>query len=216
MSTRRILSLQYVRKRSGGEVYVEFDDSTKLIVDPDLAVQFHLARGLGLDDSSYDDLVRAQERLAARRRLIRNLTLRKKTAREAEGSLRAHQFHDHAIDYAIQVARDQGYINHEQYAEAYTRAQERSAKKGPRAIRQELQMRGVEKEIVYEAVREASSPDVQRERARDLALKKAPSLRREEPQKARLKLHQFLMRKGYDPEIALEITRETLGREVDE
>ena len=210
----RVLSLQYVRKRSGGEVHVEFEDGTKLVVDPDLTVKFQLARGLVLSEDRHRELCEAQEKLSARRRLIRNLSLRKKTARESEHYLRTLKFPEHAIEYAISAARENGYLNDEEYAEAYTRAQERSAKKGPRAIRQELQARGVEREIAKKAVEHLTDADMQRAAARALGCKKAQSLAREtDRQKAKVKLHQYLVRKGYDVDVALEVTRELLGRQ---
>jgi regulatory protein len=210
-----ILTLQYTRKRSGGEVHVEFDNGTKLVVDPDLSVQFQLSRGMMLTEERHQELVIAQERLSARRRLIRNLALRKKTAKEAQRWLRELKFPDHAITYAVKVAQQQGYINDEEYAQLFARAQDRSARKGPRAIKQELQARGVDRHIAAEAVAPLEDPARQREAARQVAEKKVVQLAREpDATKARLKLHQFLMRKGYDAEIALEVTRDLLRGEL--
>ncbi|MGI8905408.1 MAG: regulatory protein RecX [Candidatus Sumerlaeaceae bacterium] len=213
----QIVALQYVRKRTGGEVHVDFDDGSKLVVDPDLSVQFHLARGMVFNEERHRELVVAQERLSARRRLIRNLSLRKKTAREAERYLSELKFPEHAIEYAVAVAKEHGFLNDAEYAKAYTRSQERSAKKGPRAIRQELRARGVDREIADQAVEPLTDLDVQRASAREVGEKKALALRRKpDVQNAKLKLHEYLMRKGYDPEIALEVTRELLGREDEE
>jgi regulatory protein len=210
-----IVSLQYTRKPSGGEVHVEFSDGTKLIVDPDLSVQFQLSRGMELHEDRHRELVLAQERLSARRRLIRNLALRRKTALECERWLHGLKFPEHAITYAVGVAREQGYIDDEQYAAAYVRTQDRCARKGPRAIKQELQARGVDRQIAANVVAPLVDPARQREGAMQVGEKKLAGLLREpDQQKARLKLHQYLMRKGYDPEIAMEVTRELLGREV--
>lgn len=209
-----ILSMQYTRKRSGGEVHVEFDDGTKLVLDPDLTVQFHLSRGMELNEERHRELVEAQERLSARRRLIRNLSLRKKTAREAERYLRELKFPDHAIDYAVQAACEHGYLNDEEYAAMYARAHARAGKKGPRALQQELLAKGVTREIARAAVAPLADAKLQRTAARQIGAKKAAGLRGEvDRSKARIKLHQFLMRKGYDPEIVMEVTRELMGNE---
>lgn len=208
----RISSLQYTRKRSGGEVHLEFDDGTKLIVDPDLSVKFQLARGMQLSEERLRELVEAQERLSARRRLIRNLSLRKKTAREAARYLRELKFPEHAIEYAVGVATEQGYIDDERYAAAYAQAHARVEKKGPRAIKQELQARGVNRELAEAAVAPLADAGLQRKAARQLGEKKALGLAREaDTQKRRVKLQQFLLRKGYDPEVVCDVTREILG-----
>jgi regulatory protein len=117
---------------------------------------------------------------------------------------------------AVEHARELGMIDDKAYAGAYTRTQERGALKGPRAIRHELHQRGVDRDTAAEAVAAAEDPEAQRANARRAAERKAASLAREAPAKARLKLMQYLLRKGYDGTVAAEVTRELLGGNADE
>lgn len=208
----RILSLHYVRRRSGGEVELSLDDGTVVTLDPDLVVQHRLETGRELSPAALEAVKRAQERLSARRRLIRYLSLRRKTAREAERYLRELRFSEEAVQEAVQAAREMGYLDDGRFAETYTLTQDR-ARKGPRAIRQELLMRGIDQDLADEAVTPLEPPDAQRARAREAAARRAEQLHRSEPdrRKARLKLTQFLLRRGFDGDICTEVAEELLG-----
>lgn len=211
----RIVSLHYVRRRGGGEVEIAFEEGSSLTVDPDLSVQFQLQSGMDLSGGELERLKSAQEHLMARRRLVRYLSLRRKTAREAENYLRQLKFGAEAVEAAVKAAFEMGYLDDERFAEAFTVTQDR-ARKGPRAIRQELLQRGVEKELAHEAVSQLEDPQVQKERARAAAEKRADLLQRTEddPRKARQKLMQFLLRRGFDGDVSAEVSRELLSDEA--
>src|SRR5262245_20923240 len=142
----RIESLQYVKKRGRGVVEVSFGDGTAISLDADLVVQFRLARGMQLTDERFQEIKSAEERLQARRRLIRYLSLRRKTEREAIEYLRRLAFSESAVESAIEAARELGYLNDETYAAAYTSSQSRTSGKGPRAIEYELRAKGVSRD----------------------------------------------------------------------
>jgi regulatory protein len=207
----KIIELKCRKTRGDARIDLELDDGSTHALDAELAVRFHLKRGLDVDEELLARLRREQSRLEARRRLVRYLALRKKTAREAAHYLERLGFEPDAVEMAIAAARELGLLDDRRYAAAYTRTQERAASKGPRAIRAELAMRGVDKEAADRALAASEDPQVQRARARQLAMKKARALRADDARKARRKLLDFLIRKGYDPEVAAEVTRELLG-----
>ncbi len=210
----KIVSLHYARRRGGGEVEVALDDGTVLAVDPDLTVQFGLSSGMELTDDSLTRLRSAQDALSARRRLIRYLALRKKSVRDAEHYLGELKFDEASVESAVAAALHLGYLDDDRFAEAYAVTQDR-AKKGPRAIRQELLMHGVDKDLVDETVAPMQEPDAQRERARAAAEKRAASLARTEsdPRKAKIKLMQFLQRRGFDGDVCSQVAEELLGKD---
>lgn len=209
----RILSLSYKRTRTGGEVCVEMDDRPTITVDAEIAVQHRLASGAELTEDGLQQLVAANAQLLARRRLIQYLALRRKTEAESRRYLSRHGFAEEAIDAAIEAARNGGYLDDQQYAEAYVRTQVRSSLKGPRAIRQELLIRGVGEDAVKKALAPVADSAAQKESALQLAARKVAEIQRKnDPVKAGLKLQMMLLRKGYDPDIASEVTRQLLGK----
>jgi regulatory protein len=206
----RILSLK-IGKRKGSRVEIEFDDGPSLSLDAELVLRFHLKRGTELDPAGRERIEREQAKLEARQRLVRHLALRRKSEQEARDYLGRLGFDDEAVEQAVAAARELGMLDDALYAEAYRRTQERSARKGHRAIRHELLMRGVDKSVADAALEPSSAPDAQRNLAREAARRRATSLAKEEPAKARQKLFAFLMRKGFDGDVAGQVTRELLG-----
>ena len=124
-------------------------------------------------------------------------------------------FDEESIAHAIDGSSELGLLDDARFAHAFTRTQERSAKKGARAIRAELATRGVSKDDADAALAASEQPGVQRARAREAAAKKARLLRADDPRKARRKLLDFLLRKGYGSDIAAEVSRELLGESED-
>ena len=207
----RIQSLQYEKARAGSQVQVHMDDGTTLALDAELAVRFQLKQGMEVLEELLERCRTEQSRLMARRRLVRYLSLRRKTVREAQVYLERLGFESGSVEAAIQAALELGLLDDGGYAVAYRRTQERAAGKGPRAIRQELLARGIDRSTTEEAIASSQDPQLQRSRARAAAERKAGLLRDDEPRKAHRKLYQFLLRKGYDPEIAADVSREVLG-----
>lgn len=211
-----IASLNYVKKRAGGHIVMQLSNDEKVEIDPELVVRFHLKKGMELSAESLAELQLEQHKLTARRAIVRYLSLRKKSRREAELYLERRGFPPAAVEPAISAASELGLLNDTQYAEAFVRTQVRSSSKGPRAIEQELRMRGVHKEIAAEVIQPQATPETQRERALAAGRKKVASLRDDAPTDAFRKLYAFLMRKGYDGDICGEVSRELLGSLDDE
>lgn len=207
-----IIKLQYKQTRAGGHVLAFLDTDETLTLDADLAVQRQLASGMMLTDSELQDLLQANQLIEAKRRLIRYLSLRRKTEAEAVRYLRQHQFAPEIIDPVIAAAREQGYLNDDAYAEAFAASHNRSGK-GPGSIAQDLRRRGIDKARVEKATEPLRDYDVQLEQATALAEKKAAALLRSEPNptKAWIKMYQFLLRRGFDPTVCREATQHALS-----
>ena len=212
----RIESLTHRRVRGTGDIIeVRFDDGSLLELDAELAVRFRLATGVHLTGEERARLAAEQARLGARRRLVRHLSARRKTVREAQAYLERLGFPDDAVEAAVAAARELGLLDDARFAESLRRTHERVGRRGPRAIRHELLTRGVDPDTADTAVRPSCDPATQRINARRAAERRAASLRTEPPAKARQKLHAFLVRKGYDADIAAEVTRELLGEDTE-
>lgn len=210
----KIVQLKYIRRRSTDEIHVVLDDASTVALDAELAVRFQLKSGMELLPETLETLQNEQNRLQARRRLVKYLSVRKKSVREARVYLERLGFDENAVEHALDGVRELGLLDDARYAESYVRTQEKTSRKGPLAIRQELLTRGVDKSTARESTAHLDSPETQRERACEAARRKLASTGRDkDPRKARLKLYSYLLRQGYEAAVASEITRELLGEE---
>lgn len=201
-----------VGKRKTDLIQVEFDDGSVLPLDPEIIVRFQLKVGQALSDDLAQTLRREDEKLRARRRLVRYLSVRKKTIREARRYLESAGFSDQAVEHAVQAAISLGLLDDQSFAVAYVRTSQKVAKKGPRALEHELTARGVDAAQASYAVDEHYPPERQRELARAAAQKRLASLEKERRQAVRQrKLFEFLLRRGFASDMCQEIVRELLG-----
>lgn len=201
-----------VKKTRPPRVDVVFDDGRVLSLDPEIVVKFHLRCGQTVDASLEMALAQAQQHLEARRCLVRYLSLRKKTVRQARDYLASKGYPDAAIDEALAAARELGLLDDAAFAASYVRTQQRLAAKGPRAIEFELENRGVAAPDVQSALLSQYPSDRQRELARQAARKRLEKLPpHEQPARLRRKLYEFLLRRGFEPDVAAETIREILA-----
>lgn len=198
------------RRRGMQLVEAALSDGTTLDLDAELAVQFQLRAGMEVSEAQLEEMRGAQMRLDARRRLIRYLALRRKTRAEAEAYLRRNGIPPDAAEEALAEAERLGYLDDARFAESYVRTQERTARKGPRALKFELTQRGVARDTAREAVAPSEDPAHQAELAAEAARRRLPRLAREEPAARRRKLAEFLMRRGFDPSVVAETVRSVL------
>jgi regulatory protein len=86
---------------------------------------------------------------------------------------------------------------------------------GPGRLRAELRARGVAPALI-EAALAAMLPDADLERARAVARRRLPALRRAGPQRAAARLRDHLLRRGYSASIVARVLRESLEIEGQE
>ncbi len=206
-----------VGKRKTDLVEVELDDGSALPLDPEIVVRFQLKTGLELSTDLLETLRKEDEKLRARRRLVRYLSVRKKTIREARRYLEKAGFTEQAVEHAVQAAVSLGLLDDRVFAAAYVRTSQKLAKKGPRALEHELMARGVDPAEASDVVERHCPPEQQHELARAAAQKRLASLEKE-PQLGmrRRKLFEFLLRRGFDADMAQEVVRELLGDAANE
>ncbi|AXA35018.1 Regulatory protein RecX [Candidatus Sumerlaea chitinivorans] len=198
-------------KRKSDPFTVELSTGDTFQLDAELIVRFQLKKGMELNTDFRQRLEEEQATLLARRRLVRYLSGRRKTKKEAEEYLRRLGFKDRAVAAAIQGATELGLLNDESYAIAYRRTQERISAKGYRAIEHELIARGVAPSVARKAIADATSREYQLQLANQLAEKRRRALADLDPMKGRQRLSNFLLRRGFDAEVVSEVVRKFYG-----
>ena len=99
-----------------------------------------------------------------------------------------------------------GFLNDETFSEALLQTQKNSSSKGPKAIQQELQKKGIGKELQAKVL-ESYSEDEQLQIATKLAEKAANSNRSVAPAQLKQKIQNALLRKGYSFDIIKQALR---------
>jgi regulatory protein len=146
---------------------------------------------------------------------LRLLTARARTRAELAGQLTKRGYPDDVSAGVLDRLADVGLIDDEDFAEQWVRSRRVHAGKGKRALAAELRTKGVDDEVIADALADIDA-DAERTRAEQLV---ADKLRRErltdeaDDVKVTRRLVGMLARRGYGQSMALDVVKVALASE---
>lgn len=111
------------------------------------------------------------------------------------------------VDEAIAALVSENFLNEERFARAFAGGKFRSKQWGRKKILAELKQRQVSAYCIKKGMEEIDADDYEKALT-TLGTRKYESLRGEEPFKRKYKVVQYLMQKGYEPELAQPIVEQ--------
>jgi regulatory protein len=116
------------------------------------------------------------------------------------------------VGTVIERLIDMSYLDDEAFARAWVESRDRAHPRGETALRRELALKGVPRDVVDDVIAErsdrAASGDPNRDAALTLLERRRASLEREpDPARRRQKAYSLLARSGFDPETCRDISR---------
>lgn len=174
-----------------------------------LAAEQGLAVGEELSEervAALRELERQQQALEAAFRL---LTRRPRSEREIRERLERHGFSPPVIATVIEKLAAWRYVDDEAFARYWIEQREANRPRGRRLLAQELRLKGVDREVIQEAIAEADVDEIAA--ARQLAKAKLPRYRQLDPQVRWRRLGTYLMRKGFSYETVRAVLQEVLS-----
>lgn len=150
----------------------------------------------------------------ARKIALDLLSVRQRSAEELRRAMAKRNVPEDVAEEILGRFQDVGLINDAAFAAALTASRSEFSLRGRRRIRQELQAKGVSRELADEALA-SLPPEDERAAALALAERRARSLSGLEPHVARRRLMGVLARRGFPGNIVSSVTDEVLGRWTD-
>jgi regulatory protein len=132
----------------------------------------------------------------------RYLNRRERTIEEVRRHLESNGVRDALATEAVAALTEQGYLDDVRFARLFVGDKRELEQWGAERIRRGLLARGVERELVDNAVGEVGEEETELERALGLLRRRFSSPPRERRERDRAL--GVLIRKGYDPELALD------------
>jgi regulatory protein len=148
----------------------------------------------------------------ARALCLRLLTGSPRTRRQLADAMRKREIPDEVADGVLERFQDVGLIDDQAFANAWVESRHRGRGLARRALAQELRHRGVEAELVSEAVG-LLDPQQEEETARALVLRRLPGTRGLDRERRIRRLAGMLARKGYGEGLAMKVVRDALAAE---
>jgi regulatory protein len=135
------------------------------------------------------------------------LAVRPRSVSETRRRLRHLGYRHELVDEVVARLVEMGYLDDAEFARAWLESRDRARPRGAAALRRELGLKGIEREVVDAALgdrseaAEAAGDDADAAGAGRLLERKRPALKREpDPRKRRQKAYGLLARHGFDPD----------------
>lgn len=184
-----------------------------------IVLQMGLRVGQELSSDQLEQLRQEEALQQATNRVLNYLSFRPRSREEVRRYLRKKETPAELIDTVMQCLEDLDLINDQSFTEFWVESRERSNPKGAQALKHELRLKGVKREVVDELV----SDEQDQERALRAGHKKAVLLARQSEMNFktfRARLGPFLQRRGFSYEVSIHAVRalweEVQGEEAEE
>ena len=205
------------RQKNNPERYnIYLNDEYAFAVDEGTLIKFGLMKGKTLEQFDIDEIAYEDEIAKAFNKALHFLSYQMRSEYEVKKKLLDAGHGEAVVLEAIRKLENYGFLNDETYSKALLETKKRTMKKGPRAIRQDLKKKGIDKSLQDEVL-ESFTYEEQLDIAMQLAEKEVRAGNRKTPTQVKQKIQDVLMRKGYSFSIVSDVLeRIQLVREEDE
>lgn len=205
------------RQKNNPERYnIYLNDTYAFAVDESTLIKFGLTKGKVLEQFDIDEITYEDEIAKAFNRALNFLSYQMRSEFEVKKKLLDAGFGESVVLEAIRKLEKLGFLNDEMYSKALLETKKKTAKKGPRAIKQDLMKKGIDKET-QNKVLDSFTHKEQLAIAMELAQKAIRANQNKTPMQIKQKVQDVLTRKGYSFSITNEILDQIkLEREDDD
>ncbi|NGZ75438.1 regulatory protein RecX [Saccharibacillus alkalitolerans] len=186
-----------------GPHYVTVHESTM--------IRYGMTKGSFFDKKEVLEIVRDNERQIAYVQALNYLSFKPRTSGEIEQKLIEKEIDPEAAADTIRRLEEEKLIDDASYAQEWAQQRVTGRKKGKVLVKQELRRKGIDPELIDDAL-EALGDDDELRSAEDLAAKKWRTTKGDLWDRKR-KTADFIMRRGFSSEIARKALDRVLSRE---
>ena len=191
-----------------------FEDKFAFSVDQAVLVKYQLSKGKELGQWTIEEMVFDDQIRKAYNKALHYLGFRMRSEGEVRQKLKDKEFGEAVIDEAIKKLYSHNFLDDKAFSEALLQTKINAGKKGPRAIQQDMQKKGIDKQMQKDVL-DSYSEEQQLEIAKGLAEKIAMKEKMKTPSQIKQKINDSLMRNGYSYDLIKQAI-EVLDLERDE
>ena len=132
------------------------------------------------------------------------LKFRLRSAKELEERLKKKKFNPEIIKEVISFLKEKKFLDDVLFAKGWIQSRIKRPL-GIRKIKQELNIKGIDKEIIESNIRELKEDYSEEGIVRELAQERLNKLKGIEPRAAQRRVYAYLIRRGFSPEIIIDV-----------
>lgn len=193
------------RQKNNPERYnIYLNEEYAFAVDEGILIKFGLTKDKVLEQTDVDEMVYEDGIAKAFNKALGYLSFQMRSEYEVKKKLLDAGHGEAVVLEAIRKLERLGFLNDESFSKALLETKKKSAKKGPRAIQQDLMKKGIDKKLQEQVLGSYSHED-QVKIAMELAEKQVRAGDKKTPTQVKQKIQDVLMRKGYSFAIIKEV-----------
>lgn len=200
----KITSIQVQAKRRD-RFSVFLDGEFAFGIHQDVLLKSGIAQGDELDSGQIEKILSLEERRAAKEKAMRLLAVRPRSNKEIADRLHQAKFPDKVIDWVIPELERVGLLNDLEFAKMFARSRMITKPVGEFLLRRELAQKGLSEEQIEAGVEEAYAETDELKVARNIATRRKKRYSALDEVKAKKRLSDFLIRRGFSWEIVKDI-----------
>lgn len=205
-----------ISMQQNGERYNLFlDEEFFCGVTEDTLVKLKLKKGMEVDEAALEEIIKEENKNKCFNYAVFLLGKRNYFEKALVDKLVQKEYEEEAIAFTIEKLYSYGYLNEQRLTEAFVNDKKRLSKKGPRYIASALKAKGVDSELIRQALEENYDEDEALENCKSLLWKKLDYYKRKTNDTYTLKgkLYAFLAQRGYSSEVTKRAIEEVLKEE---
>lgn len=157
-----------------------------------------------------------EELKRAKSAALRYLAYRNRSSHEVREHLSKKGFPPPIVENTVDYLKSLNYLNDKNFAQSWGRSRTQTKKIGKQRLRHELLTKGLESEIVKDALQSIYSEIDELQLARDCVQKKISGMKEMDINKKRRRMAQYLARKGFTAATVYAILGQLLPLKTDE
>ena len=201
-----------VQKKNKTRFSVFVNDKFLIGISDSALTTFNIRKGKEITRDLLQSLIDHEEQFAAREYMIGLLSRRDHSRKELYTKSLKKGFETSYLNDVLDQLEQKGYIDDQSFAEKFVHDKFEFRHWGPYKIRAELGKKGIYGDDADRALNKVLDKQDIVDSMYDLISKKKARYLREEPEKRRNKIFDFLRRKGYDSSVILKHLDELLNK----
>ncbi len=189
------------QKRNPRRYSIDIDGEFAFGIDEEVLARYGLRKGDQLDEQTYQSITSTEEFTRAKQIALRFIGYRLRTEKELRLKLAEKEFMPDTINKVIEHLQSLNLLDDRKFARAFVHDAQLRKPAGPRLLRQQLMLKGVQREtidtVLHDTVDAFTEQSSALQAAEKVMKKFTASRKSTDVLKQRQKIAQFLARRGF-------------------
>jgi len=194
-----------VQKKRKNRCSIFLDDEFAFGLDQDVVLRFGLKKGDVLDEKRIEEILLSEERKSAKDRALKFLSYRDRSEKEILTKLKDVGYDESVIEWVITDLKRLKFIDDKRFASSFAQSQMITRPMGEFFLKRELKQKGVATELIEQTIEKVYEEKDQLTVAMELAEQRKTRFKNLDEIKAKKRVSDFLLRRGFSWDIVSQI-----------